>query len=658
MILYLVKGYLDLAATTLADAQALLTALANPALASNQAIIDKVTGKLETLVQSDSGEPLTISSIDDAAGSYSAWVTDAQTTLAVGLGLPNTSTLDTYASTTSFSITGNTRTGTLALNSRELSNGLLRGGLRLQIRTTNSAGAAETRGLLRINVVPGVLESPVGDRDVDYTSYVEVAALATAAAASAAAATTAETNAETAETNAETAQAAAALSAAAALVSENAASASASTATTQAGTATTQAGTATTQAGIATTQAGLAAAAKTAAETAETNAETAETNAETAEAAAAISAAAALVSEAAALVSKNAAAASAATASAVSGSGNGTFSAAALTGVNSVTASASTALTLTGGSTGASLVLGQGTTAGSATLTATGTGIVSVAGAASSGPATYAAQSRAGFTSYQETSGSFGYNRYLDIVSAQGADGTNGGGVIRLLVNSISSGSVPSEVARVTKTGNLLIGTTTDITGTGGLHVAGTSTASNVTSGALRVGSNIGFSGNAGGPSYFGGDVALGTTTATVLTHSVVNSKTAGQGDAYYLASKSANGYSNGLQLYKGGTPQWTIGSGITAVDDNFKIYDANAGVVVQIAKAATLASTTVAFNNTGATTFAGAVSIAGTVIHTLSATPASASATGTVGTMSWDASYIYICTAANTWKRVAIATW
>jgi hypothetical protein len=61
---------------------------------------------------------------------------------------------------------------------------------------------------------------------------------------------------------------------------------------------------------------------------------------------------------------------------------------------------------------------------------------------------------------------------------------------------------------------------------------------------------------------------------------------------------------------------------------------------------------------NGTAATFAGAVTVAGTVIHTLSATPASASATGTVGTMSWDASYIYICTAANTWKRVAIATW
>jgi hypothetical protein len=62
--------------------------------------------------------------------------------------------------------------------------------------------------------------------------------------------------------------------------------------------------------------------------------------------------------------------------------------------------------------------------------------------------------------------------------------------------------------------------------------------------------------------------------------------------------------------------------------------------------------------NAGGTGTFAGAVTIAGTVIHTLSATPASASATGTVGTMSWDANYIYICTAANTWKRVAIATW
>lgn len=38
--------------------------------------------------------------------------------------------------------------------------------------------------------------------------------------------------------------------------------------------------------------------------------------------------------------------------------------------------------------------------------------------------------------------------------------------------------------------------------------------------------------------------------------------------------------------------------------------------------------------------------------------TPSSASDTGTAGTITWDASFIYVCVATNTWKRVAIATW
>lgn len=38
--------------------------------------------------------------------------------------------------------------------------------------------------------------------------------------------------------------------------------------------------------------------------------------------------------------------------------------------------------------------------------------------------------------------------------------------------------------------------------------------------------------------------------------------------------------------------------------------------------------------------------------------TPASAAAAGVAGTIVWDASFIYVCTATNTWKRVAIATW
>jgi hypothetical protein len=52
-----------------------------------------------------------------------------------------------------------------------------------------------------------------------------------------------------------------------------------------------------------------------------------------------------------------------------------------------------------------------------------------------------------------------------------------------------------------------------------------------------------------------------------------------------------------------------------------------------------------------GSATFARTVRIGG-------GTPGSASAGGTAGAVVWDASYIYVCIATDTWKRVAIATW
>ena len=39
-------------------------------------------------------------------------------------------------------------------------------------------------------------------------------------------------------------------------------------------------------------------------------------------------------------------------------------------------------------------------------------------------------------------------------------------------------------------------------------------------------------------------------------------------------------------------------------------------------------------------------------------AAPISASDTGTAGQWAQDGDYIYVCTATDTWKRVAIATW
>ena len=43
--------------------------------------------------------------------------------------------------------------------------------------------------------------------------------------------------------------------------------------------------------------------------------------------------------------------------------------------------------------------------------------------------------------------------------------------------------------------------------------------------------------------------------------------------------------------------------------------------------------------------------------VNALNTAPASASATGTLGEIRFTADHIYVCVAANTWKRVAIAT-
>lgn len=174
--IYLVKGSLDAAATSLADAQTLFSALANPATAANAAAIDRITGKFESLVQSDTAEPLVISSIDDAAGTISSWVTDSGTSVSVGLGDADSSGAYTYAATYDLSISGNTRTGTLALNTTALQNalsgvGTLPDRLRrtgslvrfvLQIRTS-SAGNTETKALLPFSVAPGVLSATATD---------------------------------------------------------------------------------------------------------------------------------------------------------------------------------------------------------------------------------------------------------------------------------------------------------------------------------------------------------------------------------------------------------------------------------------------------------------------------------------------------------------
>ena len=70
--------------------------------------------------------------------------------------------------------------------------------------------------------------------------------------------------------------------------------------------------------------------------------------------------------------------------------------------------------------------------------------------------------------------------------------------------------------------------------------------------------------------------------------------------------------------------------------------------------------SNSMTFGNTSVTAnyFSGFMRAASFRISALNTAPASATDTGTLGEIRWDANYMYVCTATNTWKRVAISTW
>lgn len=56
--------------------------------------------------------------------------------------------------------------------------------------------------------------------------------------------------------------------------------------------------------------------------------------------------------------------------------------------------------------------------------------------------------------------------------------------------------------------------------------------------------------------------------------------------------------------------------------------------------------------------TLTGTSVVTGSLYVTTAVTPATAGATCTAGQVAWDASFIYVCIATDTWERAALATW
>jgi hypothetical protein len=215
-------------------------------------------------------------------------------------------------------------------------------------------------------------------------------------------------------------------------------------------------------------------------------------------------------------------------------------------------------VTAQAGSTGASLVLGQGPTAGGLTLTPTGTAslIVNLSGSGSLANSTWNSGGAAGvgFDFKRTTAtptlagGLASINAYNGTTRAAilefNGDAATDSGRFDFWVKPTGGGL--TQAMTLKSTGNLLIGTTTDISGTGGLHVAGTGTASTTTSGALRVGSNVGLSGNAGGASYFGGNVVSNNASNPIFSAAIsgtsIGSFSAFGADVYIGVDQNANG--------------------------------------------------------------------------------------------------------------------
>lgn len=238
--------------------------------------------------------------------------------------------------------------------------------------------------------------------------------------------------------------------------------------------------------------------------------------------------------------------------------------AATLTGTNTITAAASTDLTLNGGSSGASWALKQGSS-GNGVLSIPGTGQMQITGAGTNNnTALVILNSSSGYTNLavsRSVSPSelavFGISNDATVYF-----GSQSAHPVKLYASN-------AEVARITTTANILIGTTTDMSGSGGLKVAGTTASTSTTTGSLI---NAGGFGNAGA-AWIGGLANIaGVLTAAATTEAT----TGGAGSlvaagGIYATKKIITASSLTTGAPNGGTAGvWKLGSVVTGVTSTF----------------------------------------------------------------------------------------
>lgn len=131
-------------------------------------------------------------------------------------------------------------------------------------------------------------------------------------------------------------------------------------------------------------------------------------------------------------------------------------------------------------------------------------------------------------------------------------------------------------------------------------------------------------------------------------------------GSSAGVGTSLAAGTNGHVLTLSGGYPTWAATTGgVTSIAGTANQITASASTgAVTLSLPATLTGLT-SVTSTGFTgALTGNASTATALSTAASGTPASATATCTTGAVKFDASYIYVCHATNTWKRAAVATW
>jgi hypothetical protein len=231
----------------------------------------------------------------------------------------------------------------------------------------------------------------------------------------------------------------------------------------------------------------------------------------------------------------------------------------------------------------------------------------------------------------------------LGVVRPDGTTITiNGSGVI-----SAAGGAASLPLTGGTMTGNIVFAGTQTFAGTLPL-TGGTMTGDIVFSGTQTFAGTLPLSGGTmtGAITFAAGQTFPGTISATLLDVT---------GDIVYASAANTPaslpiGTAGSILAVNGGLPAWRTATQLGL------LTTASAATTYAPLNSPTLTGAVVI--NSGGSAGSNALTVSGgSLVLSTSFTPATSGDPGSTGEITWDGGYLYICTAPNTWGRIAIDT-